>query len=189
MDVHSVAPRITAGRRTIEAGSVTTRRRPVARATGRAAGVDRGAVADHGAATAELAVVLPAVVLLAGLAVWAVMVVAAHLRCVDAAGVGARALARGESRGQVEAVVGQVAPPGARVRLSRDGDLVVVEVRARVRLPGPWALSGPGVEVGDEAVAVAEDADDVSASGDPGPGDPVPGDPGTAGGGTERSVP
>ena len=105
----------------------------------------------------SLAVVLPAgVVLLAGLAVWAVMVVAAHLRCVDA--VGAWALARGESRGQVEAVVGQLAPPGARVRLSRDGDLVVVEVRARVRLPGPWALSGPGVEVGDEAVAVAEAA-------------------------------
>ena len=134
---------------------------------------------------------LPALVLLAGLAVWAVLVVAAHLRCVDAAGVGARALARGESRGQVEAVVGQVAPPGARVRLSRDGDLVVVEVRARVRLPGPWALRGPGVEVGDEAVAVAEDADgsDSGDPGDPGPDDPGPGDPSTSSGGTERSVP
>ena len=39
--------------------------------------------------------VLPALVLLAMLGVWAVAAVAAHLRCVDAAGTGARALARG----------------------------------------------------------------------------------------------
>ncbi len=113
---------------------------------------------DRGSATAELAVVLPAVVLLAVLGVWAVAAVAAHLRCVDAAGAGARALARGESPAAVSRVVAQVAPRGATVRLGREGDLVVVEVRATVPLPGPWSRDGPGLAVGDRAVAVAEDA-------------------------------
>ena len=35
---------------------------------------------------------------------------------------------------------------------------MVVEVRASVRLPGPWSRAGPGLAVGDRAVAVAEDA-------------------------------
>ena len=103
--------------------------------------------------------VLPAVVLLAALGVWAVAAVAAHLRCVDAAGTGARALARGEPAAAVEHVVAQMAPRDAVVRLRRDGDLVVVEVRATVRLPGPWSRDGPGLAVGDRADAVAEDAD------------------------------
>ena len=113
---------------------------------------------ERGSATAELAVVLPAVVLLAVLGVWAVAAVAAHLRCVDAAGAGARALARGESSAEVRRVVAQVAPRGATVRLGRDGDLVVVDVRATVRLPGPWSRAGPGLAVGDRAIGVAEDA-------------------------------
>ena len=83
---------------------------------------------------------------------------AAHLRCVDAAGAGARALARGESPAAVSRVVAQVAPRGAKVRLSREGDLVVVEVHTTVPLPGPWSRDGPGLAVGDRAVAVAEDA-------------------------------
>jgi hypothetical protein len=113
---------------------------------------------DRGSATAELAVVLPAVVLLAVIGVWAVAAVSAHLRCVDAAGAGARALSRGESSAEVGRVVAQMAPRGATVRLGRDGDLVVVEVRTTVRLPGPWSRAGPGLAVGDRAVAVAEDA-------------------------------
>lgn len=112
---------------------------------------------DDGTATAELAVVLPAVVLLAVLGVWAVAAVTAQLRCVDAAGAGARALARSESHPTVTQVVAELAPAGAVVTLGRDGDLVVVEVRARVALPGPWAEDGPAVHVGDRAVAVAED--------------------------------
>jgi hypothetical protein len=114
---------------------------------------------DRGTATAELAVVLPSVVMLAALAVWAVLAVAAYLRCVDAAGVGARALARGEPPAQVQEVVAEVAPAGARVRLGRDGDLVVVEVGTTVPLPGPWSRAGPGLDVRDRAVAVAEDSE------------------------------
>lgn len=120
---------------------------------------------DRGTATAELAVVLPAIVLLAVLGVWCVAAVAAHLRCVDAAGAGARALARGEPPAAVERVVVQAAPRGAVVTLGREGDLVVVEVRTTVRLPGPWSRAGPGIAVGDRAVAVAEDA--VAEDADP----------------------
>lgn len=111
---------------------------------------------------------LPAVVLLAGLCVWAVLVVAAHLRCVDAAGVGARALARGESVVDVKQVVAGIAPRGASVAVGREGDLVVVTVRVAVPLPGPWARAGPAVPVGDRAVAVAEDSG-AGAVGVPGP--------------------
>lgn len=124
---------------------------------------------ERGTATAELAVVLPSVVLLAALAVWAVLAAAAYLRCVDAAGVGARALARGEVPAQVERVVAQVAPPGARVRLGRDGDLVVVEVATTVRLPGPWSRAGPGLQVHDRAAAVAEDVGDPASPAGAGP--------------------
>jgi hypothetical protein len=113
---------------------------------------------ERGTATAELAVVLPAVVLLAALGVWSVLVGAAQLRCTDAAGVGVRALARGEPAADVRRVVGEVAPRGARVQLGTDGDLVAVEVRVLVPLPGPWGADGPGVEVGDRAVAVDESA-------------------------------
>src|SRR3954447_2188155 len=115
---------------------------------------DRG---DSGTATAELAVVLPAVVLLAASGVWAVAAAAAQLRCVDAAGVGARALARGETTAAVSRAVAEVAPAGAAVSISRTGELGVVEVRMTVRLPGPWPRSGPGVVVGDRAVAALED--------------------------------
>jgi hypothetical protein len=111
---------------------------------------------ERGTATAELSVVLPAVVLLAVSGVWAVAAVAAQLRCVDAAGAGARALARGESPGAVVQVVAQMAPAGADIRISHTSDLAVVEVRAEVPLPGPWSRAGPGVEVGDRAVAAAE---------------------------------
>ena len=115
---------------------------------------DRG---DRGTATAELAVVLPAVVLLGASGMWAVAAAAAQLRCVDAAGIGARALARGETTAAVSRVVAEVAPAGAAVSISRTGDLAVVEVRMRVRLPGPWPRDGPGLVVGDRAVAALED--------------------------------
>jgi Flp pilus assembly protein TadG len=138
---------------------------PHRRASGRA-GPSRVAH-DRGTVTAELAVVLPALVLLALVAVWAVLAVAAHLQCVDAAGVGARALARGEPTDAVSRVVSQIAPPGAEVHLASDGDLVVVEVRAAVRLPGPWAAAAPALQVGDRAVAAAEPP--TIAAGGPGP--------------------
>ena len=123
---------------------------------GRTRGVDRPA-RDDGTATAELAVVLPLLAAATLLGVWAVLVGAAHLRCVDAAGEGARALSRGEAPADVERM--EVAPPGATVDVAREGDLVVVSVDVRVSWPGPWRDNGPAVQVGDRAVALAQDVD------------------------------
>jgi hypothetical protein len=114
---------------------------------------------DDGTATAELAAVLPVLAAATLLGVWAVLAGAAHLRCVDAAGEGARALSRGEAPADVERIVREVAPPGATVEVAREGDLVVVSVDVRVSWPGPWRPSGPTVQVGDRAVALAQDED------------------------------
>lgn len=113
---------------------------------------------QRGAATAELAVVLPALVLVTALCVWAVLVVAVHVQCLDAARAGARALARDEPVGAVRALVEADGPRDARVEVVRLGpDLVAVDVRARVGLPGPWR-GGPGITVGGQVVAYAETA-------------------------------
>lgn len=112
---------------------------------------------DRGSATAELAVVLPALLLVTVLCMWAVGSVAVHVQCLDAARTGARSIARGETVAQVVAVVEARAPRGAQVRVQRlEGGLVAVEVRARVSLPGPWRGEGPGVTVGGRAVAAEE---------------------------------
>ncbi|MCY7373349.1 MAG: pilus assembly protein [Spirochaetaceae bacterium] len=114
---------------------------------------------DRGSATAEAAVVLPALLAVTVLCVWAVASVAVHLQCLDAARTGARALARDEAPERVLAVVQEAAPGSARVRvLHLDGGLVAVEVTARVALPGPWPGDGPGLSVGGRAVAAQEGA-------------------------------
>ena len=101
-----------------------------------------------GSVTAELAAVLPVVVmlLLAGLAVLAATT--AQLRCVDAAREAARAAARGDP---AAAEIGRrVAPSGAEVRLRRDEEYVRVTVTAPLPALGrAW----PGRIV---ATAVAE---------------------------------
>ncbi|MFE9098532.1 TadE family type IV pilus minor pilin [Streptomyces sp. NPDC007264] len=107
---------------------------------------------DRGFVTAETAVVLPALVLFATALVWALLAASAQLQCVDAARAGARAAARQEPPDAVRRVARQAAPDGARVRVSREGDLVHVVVVARP--PGPRGLP---LELRHEAVALAED--------------------------------
>ncbi|MET8293685.1 TadE family type IV pilus minor pilin [Streptomyces sp. NPDC005180] len=109
--------------------------------------------ADRGYVTAEAALVIPALVLLAALLVWALMAAAAQIRCVDAARAGARAAARSEPAGAVLAAAREAAPPGAEVRLERSGDLWRVRVAAPA--PGPAGLP---VLLGAQAVALAEDS-------------------------------
>ena len=103
--------------------------------------------------TAETAVVLPALVLFAMTLVWALLAASAQIQCVDAARAGARAAARQEPPGVVQEVARQAAPDGAKVTVSRRGDLVHVVVVARP--PGPDALP---LELRHEAVALAEDS-------------------------------
>lgn len=98
--------------------------------------------------TAELAVGLPALVVLLLAALTAVSAVVTKLECVDAAREAARAAARGEPG---EAAGRRVAPDGAVVTVASDGELVRATVSSRVRPLGPYL---PGIQV--TAAAVAE---------------------------------
>lgn len=77
---------------------------------------------DRGSATAELAVALPAVVLLLAAGLAAVAAVTTKLGCVSAARDAALTAARG----------GQ--PSGEGVRVSTDGDLVTATVVRSIRV-------------------------------------------------------
>ncbi|MCW2543834.1 MAG: TadE family protein [Frankiales bacterium] len=108
---------------------------------------------EEGSATAEAAVVLPALMAVLAMAVGVVVAVGGQLRCVDAARVGARVAARGDSDAAVRRAVAAVAPRGAVVTLTRRGGLVEVQVHARVL--GTRLL--PAVPVEGSATAERED--------------------------------
>ena len=113
--------------------------------------------ADRGSATAETAVVLPSLILVLLLAVWAVTVAVAQLRCVDAAGTGARALARDEPAALVVAAAQSAGPRGARVTLARAADTVTVTVDAEIAWPGAMLSRLPAFAVTGRAMAARED--------------------------------
>ncbi|MDT7545911.1 MAG: hypothetical protein QOE99_2021 [Actinomycetota bacterium] len=106
--------------------------------------------------TAETAVVLPVLLVVLAAAVWVLACVAAELRCVDAARVGARAAARGDTGAAVVVATSGVAPGGAQVQVLRDGDEVTVLVRAIVRPFGAVLSRLPGTPVAARATAVVE---------------------------------
>ena len=80
--------------------------------------------------TAEIAVALPALVLVLTLALAGVATATDHVRCVDAARTGARLLARGEPVDIVRRDVARQAPEDARIMLEVGGEAVRVEVVA-----------------------------------------------------------
>lgn len=106
---------------------------------------------DRGSVTAEAALVLPVLVAFAMVLVGGLLVVLAQIRCVDAAGVGARAAAREEAADAVVRVAGEAAPRDARVTVMREGEHVRVTVVAR-----PPGMGAVPFEVRGEAVALAE---------------------------------
>ncbi|MCX5391567.1 TadE family type IV pilus minor pilin [Streptomyces sp. NBC_00094] len=107
---------------------------------------------DRGFVTVEAALVLPVLALFTVTLLWALATAAAQIRCVDAARAGARAAARSEPVAAAEAATRAAAPEGARVSVTRSGELwrVTVEVAA----PGP---RGMGVTLRAGAAALAED--------------------------------
>lgn len=106
---------------------------------------------DGGAVTAETALAMPAVGLVAAALVGVGQVSVAQLRCIDAARAGVRLAARGEPATRVVARAASVAPVGAVVAVRGAGGEVVVTVRSRVDLP-----LGVGIPIGSRAVADVE---------------------------------
>jgi len=92
-------------------------------------------------AIAALVVVL--VLCLAG-----ITAVSMQVRCVDAAREAARLAARGDHDNALE-VARRIAPPGAQVRLRRDGGYLVATVVARSKLL-------PAIDIAARAVSAEE---------------------------------
>lgn len=91
-------------------------------------------------ATAEFAVAIPALVLVAALLISGLSAGIDQVRCVDASRAAVRLLARGEPVGAVQAEARAHAPAGARVVVSSGGSVVSVEVVGRT--PGVLARLG-----------------------------------------------
>ncbi|MWV49235.1 TadE family protein [Rathayibacter sp. VKM Ac-2803] len=94
-----------------------------------ARGVLRRLAAAEGSATAEFAVVLPAVVVVLALCLGSVAASAQYVRLVDAAADGARSAARGDD---AAVPVGRI-DAGASVAVAEEGGLVCVSVAASLR--------------------------------------------------------
>ena len=97
--------------------------------------------------------VLPSLLLVLAVALSAVGAAAAQLSCADAARVGARALARGESNEHARSLALAAAPDQARVHLSESDGTARVTVSAELRF-GP--LRAPPLEVGGSAAVPLE---------------------------------
>jgi hypothetical protein len=108
-------------------------------------------------ATAEFAVVLPAVVLVMALSLGALGLAWDQIRCVDAARAGARAASRGDSAGAVILAAGRAAPAGAQVSVGEAGELVQVSVVSRPRVAA--SLLPPWVRASSTVSAVREQSD------------------------------
>jgi hypothetical protein len=98
---------------------------------------------DRGSATAEMAVALPSLMMFLLAGVLAVNAIAVKVQCVAAAREGALSAARGESG---EAAARRVAPTGASVSVTVDGERAVVTVTAGVgsvgRFLGTFTVKG-----------------------------------------------
>ncbi len=105
--------------------------------------------------TAELAMGLPALVLLLLFGLSMLGALAAEARCADAARIGARAAARGETEDVVRRWAASAAPPGAIITIHSGAN--TVEIRVRAEFAGGGRSPLPGIEVEAAAVTPVED--------------------------------
>ena len=105
---------------------------------------------DRGSFTAEVAVGLPALMVLLFAALACVGAVVTKGQCVDAAREGALAASRG---GSGHTAAARVAPSGAAISVATGADTVTVVVRSRVPLLG---RNLPAITVDASAVAALE---------------------------------
>jgi Flp pilus assembly protein TadG len=105
---------------------------------------------DRGSFTAELAVGLPALMVLLFAALTSVGAVITKGQCVDAAREGALAASRDEP---AEPAAARVAPPGSEITAYLDAETVTVTVRAEIRILGGDL---PKITIRSTAVAARE---------------------------------
>lgn len=126
------------------------------RGTARASRVGPARHRERGMATVEMAVVLPALVLMLAAGLWLVAAAVGQLRCVDAAREGARTLARGDPPILAVARAEAVAPAGGRVRVARESGWVRVTVTATVHPFSGWVGRLPALRLTATASAAEE---------------------------------
>ena len=102
-------------------------------------------------ATVELAVAIPSLLIVLVMALAAVDLGLSQVRCVDAARLGARLVARAEPESVVLEEALRAAPDGSSVAVSHRGGLATVTVTA----PGPAVVMAIGVIGPPRATAVA----------------------------------
>jgi hypothetical protein len=107
--------------------------------------------------TAELAVAVPAVVLVLAMCLAGVTAGIDQIRCVDAARLAARSAARGDSSDAVRSAALSAAPAGAIVVVSVGGSTVTVTVEAR---SGGWGGVLPSWSLAAQATAPRESGTD-----------------------------
>jgi Flp pilus assembly protein TadG len=105
--------------------------------------------------TAELAMSIPALVVVVAMAVAGVIATTDNMRCADAAATAARLAARGEPLDVVKATALRAAPAGATLQLVTEGTTVIATVTDQ--LSGPGLLHRFGVvTVSQHSVAALE---------------------------------
>lgn len=85
---------------------------------------------EAGAVTAEVALVLPVLLVVVLLGLWAVGAVITNIRCIDAARDTARAVARGESPEAAQRIGQRSAPEDAAIKITQEGNDIHVAVTA-----------------------------------------------------------
>lgn len=111
---------------------------------------------ESGAVTAEAAVVVPVLLLVAVGLTWLVALGVTQVLALDAARETARAVARGEGVGAGIDLGLRVATPGARISVRDEGETLLVTVEAPVRGPGGLFAFLPAYRVSAQAVAAEE---------------------------------
>ncbi|MEO7234388.1 MAG: TadE family type IV pilus minor pilin [Lapillicoccus sp.] len=99
---------------------------------------------EAGMVSAELATAVPALLLVLVAGVGAVRVGVDQVRCVDAARLAARALARGDPEGPARSLAERAAPAGSTVTVTSAGPEVTVEVSAGREVAGWRAVTVRG---------------------------------------------
>jgi hypothetical protein len=119
---------------------------------------------DAGYATVEAALAIPSLLLLTLALAGVLAGVAAQIRCLDAARLGARAAARGEPPDAIQSAIAR-ASPGSTARITNEGGLIHVAVStpvAAVSLLRRFTVEAEAVEA-DEAATIDATAADATA--------------------------